>query len=66
MRNNIDKSILAIFLIFCSIMVSAQQPPDPLADQTGAPIDDGIYILIILAVIYGIFKYIKTKRLLKT
>jgi len=61
MKNNINKSLLAILLFLSSVMVSGQQPPDPLGN-TGAPIDDGSFLLITIGIIYGASKYYQTRK----
>lgn len=56
----INRIVASILVCFSSALCIAQgvQPPPPQAapDPPGAPIDGGIFILLVLALIYGMYK----------
>jgi len=77
MKNNIRKIISFVFLILGPVFAFAQPGPgspsaipDPgfgsggpvTCDPAGAPIGSGYWILIVLAVAYGIYSYWQLKR----
>jgi hypothetical protein len=78
MKNKINKSLLFLFLVFGTVMVSLAQgpppPPDPLGNpgtptplqSTGAPISDGVCIFLVLAGVYGASKYFQARKQVKT
>jgi len=77
MKKTINKLLLMLFIFLSSAIVSFAQPPNP-PDPLGgsgspdgltcgtAPISDGIYLFIIFAITYGIYKFYQYKRQHKT
>ena len=81
MKKTINKSLLVIFLMIGLVMISlAQHPgrPDPLgspgtpssigcgsSSPSCAPIPDGYLFLLGLASIYGVSKYLRTRKMVK-
>jgi len=73
MKRTINKLLLILFIFFGIISVAQPQPPNP-PDPLGgsgspgglacgtAPISDGTYIFIILAITYGLYKFYQYKR----
>jgi hypothetical protein len=75
MKNNIKKIISVAILILGPIIALAQPPsPSPIpgpgfgpggpitCNPTGAPIGNGYWILLALALAYGIYSYWQLKR----
>ncbi len=73
MKKTINKFLLVLFIFLSSTIVSFAQPPnppDPLGNSGSsgsmscgtAPISDGTYIFIVLAITYGIYRYYQYKR----
>ena len=75
MKNKINKFLLVLFLVLSPVMVSLADPPGPPPDPLGgpgaptpigAPIDNGTIILILLGVIYVVYKNFQGRKQLKT
>jgi len=58
------KTFASFLFILISFVCSAQTPPPPQppTGPPGLPIDGNLYVLIIAAVLYGIYKAYKLKR----
>lgn len=59
------KTIIASFIFlatgFISVAQDVPQPPAP-PPPPGLPIDNGIWVLVIFALVYGVYKIIKLSK----
>lgn len=72
MNNKLQKFILTLFLFLGNLsftFADPPNPPDPGGDPggtggvpVGAPIDDGIMVLLILAVLYGCYRVYEIRK----
>lgn len=58
------KTLASILFILISFVCSAQAPPPPQPPPgpVGLPIDGSIYLLLVVGLIYGIYKMYRIKR----
>ncbi|MGB1307631.1 MAG: PID-CTERM protein-sorting domain-containing protein [Oceanihabitans sp.] len=66
MKVQYKKIIASILFVLISFITIAQTPPTPEQRDTlvppGSPIDEGIYILLAIGLVYGIVKIIQANK----
>ncbi|AUC74641.1 MULTISPECIES: PID-CTERM protein-sorting domain-containing protein [unclassified Olleya] len=70
MKTNKSLSALVLFLLISTVCVSqGTPPPAPLESARvpppGLPIDGGLIILVVVGIVYGVYKLISLKKSLK-
>jgi hypothetical protein len=58
---------MRLFLIFTGLLVSnyssaAPDPPQPIPPAPGLPIDDGVFLLVAIAIIFASYKLLQYKK----
>lgn len=61
-NKNMFASILTIFTCLVSVAQGATPPPPAAPEPPGLPIDEGIVILFVLALSYGVYKALKFSK----
>lgn len=65
MNKIISKPFFAVVLFFVTIASQAKQvpPPPPAAPPVGLPIDGNLYVLLFVALAFGIYKICNNKMI---
>jgi hypothetical protein len=58
---------MRFFLLFAGLLVSnyssaAPDPPPPIPPLPGLPIDDGVFVLVVIGVIFAFYKLYQYKK----